>query len=134
MANSELRATLSRPGSPKPTAPDIRSRSYEFALRILRVVRALPRDPPTQVIARQLTRAGTSVGANVEEAQGSHSRREFARRMNIARSEARETLYWLRLLADSETLPRRRMEKILDEADQLVRVLVAIVKRTRESP
>ncbi len=117
----------------KATAPDIRSRSYAFALRVVRLVRALPADPATQVLARQLIRAGTSVGANVEEAQGSHSRREFARRMNIARSEARETHYWLRLLADSETLPRRRLERIVDEADQLVRVLVGIVKKTRES-
>ena len=82
-------------------------------------------------VGRQLARCGTSVGANVEEAQGSHSKREFIRRMNIARSEARETLYWLRLVAETELLARNRLPEITAEADELVRILTAIVKRSR---
>jgi len=93
----------------------------------------MPRDLGSQVIARQLARSGTSVGANVEEAQGAHSRRDFARRMNIARTEARESLYWLRLVADCEILPRKRLEALLTEADEIVRVLVSIVKKTRRA-
>lgn len=111
--------------------PDIRSRSYTFGCRIVRLVRALPRDVASLVIARQLARSGTSIGANVEEAQGSHSRREFAQKMNIARKEARETLYWLRMLLDTDTMPANRLEPIIQESDEIVRILVAIVKTTR---
>jgi four helix bundle protein len=119
-------------GGTRPAArPDIQTKSYQFALRILKVVRALPRDAGGQVIARQIARSGTSVGANVEEAQGSQTKREFARRMSIARSEALETRYWLRLTADAGLIPRRRLELLIEEADELVRVLVTIVKRAR---
>lgn len=111
--------------------PDIRERTFSFALRIVRLVRALGSDLASQGIARQVLRSGTSVGANVEEAQGSHSRADFARRMNIARAEARETLYWLRLITDSELLPRRRTADLIREADEIVRILVAIVKTAR---
>ncbi len=112
--------------------PGIRERSYAFALRILKLVRALPHDPATMVIARQLARSGTSVGSNVEEAQGAISRRQFAQRMNVARSEARETLYWLRLLRDSTTFPSRRLGPLVKESEEIVRILVAIVKTARE--
>ena len=113
--------------------PDIRPRSFQFALRIIKLVRALPKDMATLTMARQLARSGTSVGANIEEAQGSHSRKEFAQKMNIARKEARECLYWLRLLRDSNTLPKARLEPLVSESDEIVRILVAIVKKTRGS-
>lgn len=71
------------------------------------------------------------MGANVEEAQGSHSRAEFVRRMNIARSEARETLYWLRLIGEAELLTKSRLKELTKEAEELVRILVTIVKRSR---
>jgi len=112
---------------------EIEERTYAFACRVLRLIRAMPRDLGSQAIARQLARSGTSVGANVEEAQGAHSRRDFARRMNIARTEARESLYWLRLVADCEILPRKRLEALLTEADEIVRALVSIVKKTRRA-
>lgn len=91
----------------------------------------MPRDAGGQVIARQIARCGTSVGANVEEAQGSQTKREFARRMNIARAEALEARYWLRLVADAGLIPRRRLEPLIEEAGELVRVLVTIVRRAR---
>jgi four helix bundle protein len=112
---------------------DIQDRTFRFAVRILRLVRFLPRDNAGLTVARQLSRSGTSIGANVEEAQASHSRLEFVRRMNIARSEARETLYWLRLVAEAEMLKPQRMNEIVAEADELVRILTAIVKKCRAS-
>jgi four helix bundle protein len=112
--------------------PDIPERCFAFAVRILKLVRALPRDVGGQVVARQLARSGTSVGANVEEAQAAQSKADFARRMNIARAEARENLYWLRLLAESGMLPRARLESLLSEADALVRILTSIVKTSRK--
>jgi four helix bundle protein len=95
------------------------------------LVRDLPRDDAARAVSRQLARSGTSVGANVEEAQGSPSRREFLHRMNIARGEARETLYWLRLARELDMLPEQRLSPALSEADELVRILTAIVKNGR---
>jgi len=114
--------------------PDVRGRSFAFAVRILKLVRALPRDVGGQVVARQLARSGTSVGANVEEAQASASKADFARRMNIARAEAKETLYWLRVLTESGMLPRPRLGALTSEADELVRILTTIVKTSQRKP
>jgi four helix bundle protein len=113
--------------------PGIQERSFAFALRILKVVQTLSRNVACQTIARQVARSGTSVGANVEEAQGAHSKVDFTRRMNIARAEALETRYWLRLIAESGMLPRHRLEPLIKEADELVRILVAIVKKSRSA-
>lgn len=111
---------------------DIEERTFSFAARIVKLVNAMPRSVAGGVIARQIMRAGTSVGANVEEAQGSQSKRDFTRRMNIARAEAREVLYWLRLVRETELLPKARLEELTNEADQLVRILTTIVKRSRD--
>ena len=111
--------------------PGIQERSFGFALRILKVVRALGRDAACQAIARQIARSGTSIGANVEEAQGAHSKVDFTRRMNIARAEALETRYWLKLIAAAGLLPKGRLAPLIQEADELVRILVAIVKKSR---
>lgn len=98
----------------------------------MRMVRALGRDVSSQVFARQVLRSATSVGANVEEAHGSHSRADFARRMNIARAEARETLYWLRLITEGGLLTRKQTSELLQEADEILRILVASMKTLRK--
>ena len=111
---------------------DIEERTFQFAVRVTKLVGALPRSVAGGVVARQMMRSGTSVGANVEEAQGSGSKKEFARRMNIARSEAREVLYCLRLVKETELISASRLGELIDEADALVRILTTIVKRSRE--
>lgn len=113
---------------------DIVERTFAFAIRVLRLLPAIPVRHGGDVIARQIARSGTSVGANVEEAQGSHSRRGFSRRMNIARAEARETHYWLRLLSESGLVESKRLNEIINEAEELVRILTAIVKRSKKEP
>jgi four helix bundle protein len=113
---------------------EIQARTYEFALRVLRLARVLPQvDLAGRVIARQVAKSGTSIGANVAEAQGALSRADFARRIGVARGEAYETLFWLRLIADLELVPRHRMQDILIEADEIVRVLKAIARRARST-
>lgn len=112
-------------------AVDIHDRSFALAVRILKLVRALPNDTGGRTVARQLARSGTGIGANVEEAQGAHSRKEFARRMGIARSEAREALYWIRLIAASNMVAPERTSEIRQEAEEIAKILAAIVKRTR---
>lgn len=110
---------------------DITERSFQFATRIVRLVSFLPRTVAGSVIARQVMRAGTSVGANVEEAQAASSKKEFARRMEIAQSEAREVLYWLRIVAECGLVPKNRVADLLREADELVCIITAIAKRSR---
>ena len=111
--------------------PDIQKRSFAFSVRIVKMVRQMPSDVAARTIARQLSRAGMSVGANVEEAQGAHSRVDFARRMNVARAEAREALYWLRLVAECEMVPPDRLQGLMDEANEVVSILTVIVKTTK---
>jgi|SRR6185295_4967314 len=110
---------------------DIRERSFRFAVRIAKLVSGMRNTVAGAVIARQVMRAGTSVGANIEEAQGSPSKKDFTRRLNIARGEAREVLYWLRVAKESEVLTGPEVEELRAEADELVRILTAIVKRSR---
>ncbi len=85
------------------------------------------------VAARQLAKCGTGIGANVEEAQDAHTKKEFIRKMNIARGESREALYWLRLSRDTNMLAAARMENVIQEADEILRILVAIVRNARRN-
>lgn len=117
----------------KETPRDIHERAFEFAVRIVKLVRSLPNELAASVIARQIVRSGTGIGANVEEAQAGQSRKEFARKMTIACGEARETLYWLRLLQRTELIAPDRLNEIIQEADEITRILVAIVKKTRNA-
>jgi len=110
---------------------DITERTFRFAVRIVRLVNCLPRTVAGGVIARQVMRAGSSVGANVEEAQAASSTKEFSRRMEVAQSEAREVLYWLRLVAECGLAPKARLTELLREADELVRIITTIAKRSR---
>ena len=113
---------------------DIKERTFEFATRIVRLCRALEESPGvSRTLANQLLRSGTSVGANVEEAHGSHSKPDFIAKMSIANKEARETHYWLRLLAASDVVPSEKLTDITDESNRLIAILTTIVKRSRES-
>jgi len=82
-------------------------------------------------MANQLLRSGTSIGANVEEAQAGQSKADFIAKMSIARKEARETYYWIRLLKKSEIITESQLSGILKEADVIIRILTAIVKTSQ---
>jgi four helix bundle protein len=85
-----------------------------------------------RTLGRQLLRAGTSVGANVEEAQAGQSKADFISKIAIALKEARETLYWLRLLAASKVLPLERLSSLQTEVEELTRVLGAILVSAKD--
>lgn len=106
----------------------IKERSYEFAIEIIKLVRLMPNDMVSIVLVRQLIRSGTSIGANVEEAQGASSKKDFANKINIAKKEAREARYWLNLIVDTGILTKNRAEKILIECNSILNILTAIVK------
>lgn len=75
--------------------------------------------------------SGTSVGANCEEAKAAQSRADFVNKMNLALKEARETHYWLRLIGDAHMLPQRRLAELLNESDEIVRILTATVRKSK---
>ncbi|MCK4373821.1 MAG: four helix bundle protein [Candidatus Brocadiae bacterium] len=113
---------------------DVRKRAYDFALRIVRMCRALHEDRIGRILLSQLLRAGTAIGANIEEAQAGQSKKDFTHKMGIARKEAFETRYWLRLLKDSKVLPESRMADIIEESDEICKMLSAIVLSAKQQP
>lgn len=111
---------------------DITPRTFDFALRIVKLCQAMDEKPGvSRTLAKQLLRSGTSIGANVEEGQGSQSRADFVSKISIACKEARETHYWLRLLAESETISRERLANLIRESDELIAILTSIIKNTK---
>ncbi len=111
----------------------IEDRTYKFALRIVRLARALPKDYASRAMGRQVLRSGTSIGANVEEAVGGTSKREFANKMNIAQKEAGETHYWLRLIRDSEIFKSQQIGPLIQEALELKKILAKTVSTARKN-
>jgi len=110
----------------------IQEKTYSFALRVIALYRAMVSHNEF-VLSKQVLKSGTSIGANVEEAQAGQSRADFLSKMSIASKEARETRYWLRLIRDSKILDTKDVSPMVAEADELVRIISSIVKTTAES-
>lgn len=102
-------------------------KSYAFALRVVKLASYLKQQKREYVLSNQVLRSGTSIGANVEEAMGGASERDFENKLRIAYKEARETRYWLRLLQDSETLEADGAESMLGDLTDVERILSAIL-------
>ncbi|MEW6171048.1 MAG: four helix bundle protein [Candidatus Omnitrophota bacterium] len=112
---------------------DIRERTFKFALRIIKIVSRLPRNREGSELAKQIIRSGTSVGANIEEAMGSRTKKEFTNCMNIAKRESRETRYWLRLIMSSDLLNDSETKSLLEENEEILKVLTSIVKTSEKN-
>ena len=108
-------------------------RTYKFALRIIKLVAALPSTLSGQVLGRQVLRSGTSIGANIEEAYAASSKRDFTNRMSIALKEARETHFWLRLIRDGGSIPGKRIEPLIQEASEIKLILGKTVTTSKKS-
>ena len=113
---------------------DIRARSLQYALRAIKLYQHLQKqkDGAGWIIGKQYLRAATSVGANIEEAQAGESRSDFIHKLGIARKETRESIYWVRLLEQSELVSPRRIAPLMKETNELLNVITAIILRTRE--
>ena len=111
---------------------DLPQRSFEFAKRVVKLCQYLDETPGVpRILANQLLRSGTSIGANVEEGQASQSQADFISKYSIACKEARETHYWLRLLAGAEIVPGERLRELDAECNELIAVLTTIVKKVK---
>lgn len=108
-------------------------RTKNFALRVIRLVSSLPKSDVGRIIGGQLLRSGTSVGANYREAVRAATKKHFTSIMVTALREADETLYWLELLSESNTVKANLLADLIDECNQLVSILNASVKTARRS-
>ena len=106
---------------------DSKTRTYQFALKTIKFIDKLPRDTSTQIIAKQLLRAATSIGANIIEAQASPSRRDFANFFSHSLKSANETKYWLSLLRDTNKADREILSGLIKEVDDIANILGASV-------
>ena len=107
------------------------SKSFAFAVRVVKLAQWLQDEKREFVLSKQILRSGTAIGALVREAEHGESKADFVHKMNIALKEANETLYWLELLHESGTLTPEMYKSIHPDAEELVRLLVAIVKTSR---
>lgn len=103
-------------------------KSFEFAVRIVNLYKYLTREHKEYVLSKQLLRCGTSIGANVAEAQRGQSKADFAAKMNIALKEANETEYWLKLLYRTEYLNKEEYGSICNDIQELLSILTAICR------
>ncbi len=106
----------------------VQQKSYAFALRIVKAYKYLAEEKKEFVLSKQLLRCGTSVGANIEEAIGGQTQKDFFAKLNISYKETRETLYWLRLLKDSNFLNKKESDSLIVDCDELLKIIGSIIK------
>ena len=110
---------------------DLRERTKQFALRIIRLYGALPKAIEAQIIGKQALRSGTSVGANYREAFRGRSDAEFIAKMGDCLKELEETAYWLELLVEGNLIPAEKLVALQDETNQLTAIFVTIIKKRK---
>ncbi len=113
---------------------ELQERTKKFALRVIKMVGALPRNTTTGVLGRQTLRSGTSVAANYREACRARSKAEMISKLAQVEQELDETLLWLELLVESQIVPSRRMDELRRETEELLRIIVASIKTLKAKP
>ena len=112
----------------------LKEKSFLFSVRVVKLYQHLKNEQKEYDLARQVLRSGTSVGANIEEAIGGYSRKDFYARLGIAYKEARETRYWLQLLLATEILEEKLSKSLEKDCNELIKLLVAILKTNKDKP
>ena len=112
---------------------DINERAFEFAIAVLELTGQIPANRIGNRIADQLIRSGTSIGANLEEATAASSRADFVNKVIIALKEARETSFWLRIVQRRNLAARSSTDLLLQEADEIMKILGSIASKTRRT-
>jgi len=101
---------------------ELKRRTKEFALRIIKLVDAIPHTPAARVIGNQVLRSGTSVGASYRAACRAKSRSDFVYKINIVEEEVDESAFWLELIIESELMPKIKIDSLLNEANELTAI------------
>ena len=111
----------------------VREKSFEFAVRVVRLYRYLAAEKKEYVLSKQLLKSGTSIGANVEEADSAISRRDFSNKISIAYKEAQESHYWLRLMMATQYISQSQFDSLVKDCSEICKLLYAILRTTRIS-
>ncbi|MBS1765628.1 MAG: four helix bundle protein [Bacteroidetes bacterium] len=111
----------------------IQQKSFAFAIRIVNAYKYLTDQKKEFVLSKQLLRSGTSIGANVEEAIGGQSKKDFIAKISISYKEARETKYWLNLLTATDYLDEKLSKSLIDDAEELCKILSSILLTTKQN-
>ena len=117
----------------EPRHQNLRDRTKRFALRVIRLVGQLKRGLETDVIGRQVLRSATSVAANYREASRARSDAELIAKLGLVEQELDETMLWLELLVESGLVPGEKLADLIDETDQLLRIVVASIKKVKSN-
>lgn len=111
----------------------LENKSLLFALRIINAYKYITQDKQEYILSKQLLRSGTSVGAMIKEAEFAESKMDFIHKLNVALKEANETRYWLMLLKGAEYISVSAYESIEEDCNELIRLLVSIIKTSRQN-
>ncbi len=117
--------------SSNPKIFDIKERTFRFGVDIVKLVLTLPRNSAGYAISNQLVRSGTSIGANVTEAQNCGTKKEFIHTLTISLKEARETEYWLRIINEVSLAEQKIVDRLLIEVNELIKILTSIIKKSK---
>ena len=112
---------------------NITKRTLQFGIDIAKLVHKIPKTPAGFSLGGQLVRSGTAIGAEIQEAQNSPSKKDFIYKINHALKEAKEARYWLIILVNSGILSKQECECVFDECSELIPILITILKRTKEN-
>jgi four helix bundle protein len=110
---------------------DLKDRTKDFALRIIKMYTALPKSPEAKILGGQILRSGTSVGANYREASQGRSKAEFVAKMGDCLKEIDETTYWLELLIEGDIISKNKLSGLLQESNELTAIFVTIIKNAK---
>ena len=111
----------------------LKKRTQAFGFSIIKLLNCLPRFGPAQIIGKQLVRCGTSVGANFRAASRARSRSDFLAKLKIVEEECDESIYWLELLLSMQVANPNSIRKLIDEANQILSIIVASIKTVRQN-
>lgn len=108
-------------------------KSFQFAIRVVKLYKYLCDDKKEFILSKQLLRSGTSIGANINESQDAQSKNDFVAKLSISLKEARESKYWLELLKETNYLTSKEAEGILNDLEEVIKLLVSIIKTAKEN-
>ena len=111
----------------------IRSKSFDFSVRIVNLYKILYSERNEKVISKQLIRSGTSIGANIEEGIAAFSKKEFIFKLQISYKEAFETRYWLKLLFRTEYIKQSEFESLLVDVEEIIKIMTVILKSSKQN-
>jgi four helix bundle protein len=109
----------------------IQEKSFAFAVRVVKLYKYLVEEKREYTLSKQLLRSGTSVGANIEEALGGYSKKDFRAKMSISYKEIRETKYWLRLLEETDYITQEQFNSLHFDAEELAKMLFKIIQNSK---